>query len=299
MSERLPRLLIVDDEPVNVRVLAAILRNHGDCQFATGGVKALEMAAAHQPDLILLDVEMPDLDGYAVCERLKADPATRDIPVIFVTGRDQIADEERGLMLGAIDYISKPMSAPIIRTRVLNHLALARYRKKFEALKWQDGLTGLAKRPHFEARLTREWSRALHTSGAVGLALVEVDRFRAYNDTWGYMAGDRCLQGIARALTERFDDASGLVARFDADDFVVLLTGQRAADTQRIAGEIVQLVRGLELLADDGHTRAPVTVSVGAASLAPDRAHTADALVEAVEAALRRAKDAGRDQAAA
>jgi CheY-like chemotaxis protein len=123
-----PKVLVVDDQPVNVRALAALLQPDAETLFATDGIAALAKAREHSPDLILLDVDMPGMDGYEVCRHLKADPATAEIPVVFVTGMAQAEDEERGLSLGAIDYVTKPFQPAIVKVRVKNHLELKRSR---------------------------------------------------------------------------------------------------------------------------------------------------------------------------
>ncbi len=123
-----PKVLVVDDQPVNVRALAALLQPDAETLFATDGIAALAKAREHSPDLILLDVDMPGMDGYEVCRHLKADPATAGIPVVFVTGMAQAEDEERGLSLGAIDYVTKPFQPAIVKVRVRNHLELKRSR---------------------------------------------------------------------------------------------------------------------------------------------------------------------------
>ncbi len=132
-----PRLLTVDDEPVNIEILAGLFEDDHEVLFATNGPKALEIAATAIPDLILLDVMMPGMDGHEVCRRLKANPATRDIPVIFVTAMSQETDETRGFELGAVDYITKPFRPAVVRARVHTHLELSRSRKTIELVSAQ------------------------------------------------------------------------------------------------------------------------------------------------------------------
>lgn len=134
-SRKISTVLVVDDEKTNIMAIAGILKDEADVIIATNGETALKLAASKQPDLVLLDIVMDGLDGYAVCERLKANPATSEIPVVFVTAMDAEQDETRGLRLGAIDYITKPFSAPIVKARVRNHLELKHQRDELDAFR--------------------------------------------------------------------------------------------------------------------------------------------------------------------
>ncbi|WP_410499668.1 HD domain-containing phosphohydrolase [Chitinibacter sp. S2-10] len=123
-----PHILVIDDTPENLRLVSALLQDHYTVRVATSGQQGLALAEKHPPDLILLDIMMPDMDGYSVCTQLKSQLTTRDIPVIFLTARSEVEDETRGFALGAVDYITKPISPPILEARVATHLALKRAR---------------------------------------------------------------------------------------------------------------------------------------------------------------------------
>ncbi|HEX8152240.1 MAG TPA: response regulator, partial [Thermoanaerobaculia bacterium] len=154
------RLLIVDDQPANIRVMAEALHDQYELLFATSGAKALEIASTGGVELVLLDVVMPELDGFEVCRRLKSDAATSRIPVIFVTAREEVGDEARGFNVGGVDYITKPIQPPIVRARVRTHLELKRTHDLLESLASVDALTGIANRRRFDAVLADEWKRA-------------------------------------------------------------------------------------------------------------------------------------------
>jgi PleD family two-component response regulator len=200
MKERRQTVLIVDDSQTNVMVLGEALNEEHDLLVATSGREALAMAAAHSPALILLDIIMPDMDGYEVCARLTAAPATRDIPVIFVTSMSKDEDEERGLEIGGMDYITRPFSIPIIRARVRIHLELKRYRDFLENLVATDGLTGIPNRRQFDEFMVKEWRRAVRNRLPISLILMDIDFFKAYNDHYGHLAGDDCLKRLAEEL---------------------------------------------------------------------------------------------------
>lgn len=193
-----PMILIVDDTPANIQVLAENLIKDYRIKVATSGKAALEMLVnAPLPDLILLDVMMPEMDGYAVCRHLKAHPPTSSIPVIFVTALNASSDEERGLNLGALDYITKPFYLPVVKARIRNHIRLKQTADLLEAMAWIDGLTGIANRRRFDQALENEWKRALRNQWPLAAILVDVDFFKAYNDNHGHGAGDLCLKQVA------------------------------------------------------------------------------------------------------
>ena len=153
-------ILIVDDMVTNIEILDGILSSEYDILFATNGQDALEIALSRSPDLILLDVMMPGMDGYQVCKALKREEKTQDIPIIFVTANNQEEDESRGFEEGVVDYITKPVRSSIVKARVRIHLELKRYRDHLKTLSTIDGLTGIANRRKFDDSLALEWRRA-------------------------------------------------------------------------------------------------------------------------------------------
>ncbi|MFZ4699594.1 MAG: GGDEF domain-containing response regulator, partial [Candidatus Methylumidiphilus sp.] len=191
MSEnRAPTVLLVDDERSNIRILAEALDENFELVVATNGADALALALSIRPDVILLDVVMPGIDGYEVCAKLKESPETADIPVIFVTAMGDVAAETRGLELGAMDYISKPISPPLVRLRVRNHLEFKKARDALAKLSVTDGLTGLFNRRHFDIVLKGEFLRLSRSSGMLSLILLDVDFFKYFNDTYGALRCD-------------------------------------------------------------------------------------------------------------
>ena len=194
-------ILVVDDSPDNLQVLAAVLKQDFKVKVAINGERALALATAPEPpDLILLDVMMPGMDGYEVCTRLKQNPATARIPVLFVSSRDDEEDEAHGLSLGAIDYIVKPIRPSIVQARVRNHIELKRSRDLLERLTLQDHLTGIGNRRCFDDALDLEWQRAARAQAPLSLIAIDIDHFKAYNDHYGHPGGDQCLVQVARTL---------------------------------------------------------------------------------------------------
>jgi diguanylate cyclase (GGDEF)-like protein len=290
------RVLIVDDEPANIHGLAAALGANYDLRFATGGERALALTAELAFDLVLLDVVMPGLDGYEVLRRLKADAATRDVPVIFVTSKDDVADEERGFALGAVDYIAKPISAPIVRARVRTHLELKRQRDLLEQRALVDPLTGVANRRGFDEALERRWQASLRERVPLLLVLLDVDHFKLYNDHYGHGAGDDCLRRIGAALNATFDKPGELAARVGGEEFALLLPG---GGGDAPLARLLDAIRGLAIPHAHSAATTRVSVSAGAIEAVPTATDSPRTLLEAADKLLYQAKREGRNRAVA
>ena len=297
MTDARSKILVVDDIPSNVHVLSRILKDDHDIYFATDGVKALELVQARLPDLVLLDIMMPGMDGYEVCSRIKADPITRDIPVIFISAKSEVEDETYGLEVGAIDFISKPISPPIVKARVRNHLLLKRQTDLLRTLSFIDGLTGIANRRRFDEVLLREWRRCARAQLPLSLIMLDVDQFKPYNDHYGHQAGDECLRAVAQLLAEQVMRPGDLVARYGGEEFVCLLP-----ETDE-DGAVLVAERLREAVAERGlpHAVSPVaghvTISLGVATARPTMEDTPDRLTQLADGLLYEAKRAGRDRA--
>jgi len=298
VSEERPLVLIVDDEPSNIEILSEVLDEQHDIAFASGGEEAVEAAIQLAPDLILLDVLMPAPDGHEVCRRLQTEPATKGIPIIFVTALSDVEDEARGLELGAVDYVTKPISPPIVRARVRNHIELKRARDTLAKLAATDGLTGLGNRRSFEQGLHREWSRHLRSGNPLSLVLLDIDHFKAFNDRYGHLAGDDCLRAVARTLPLVVKRGTDVVARYGGEEFACLMPDTDAASAAALAEELRDAIAGLGI-EHRASTVAPcVTASLGVASVDGEFDGDPTSLVAAADAALYRAKEAGRNRVA-
>jgi len=194
-------VLIVDDQPANLMILSRLLKDDYRVLVANNAAKAMEIAQGDNPPvLILLDIEMPGMDGYDLCRELKEDERTSGIAVIFVTARDAAEDEEMGFRLGAVDYISKPYHPAIVRARVRNHVNLKIRTDMLEKLSNRDGLTNIPNRRYFEERLEGEWARAWRSGQPLSVVMMDIDHFKLFNDHYGHGAGDDCLRRVARIV---------------------------------------------------------------------------------------------------
>lgn len=288
-------ILIVDDTPGNIEILASVLKDY-ELLVATSGEEALELAAAANPDLILLDVVMPDIDGFELCRRLKADDNTRKIPIIFVTAMNQEVDEALGLDIGAIDYITKPISAPIVKARVRNHLELKRSRDILERQSMIDGLTGVANRRRFDEFLEQEWRRAMRNRLPISLILLDVDFFKRYNDKYGHLAGDDCLRKVARVIAQMLYHPADLVVRYGGEEFACILPETDTSGAVEVAQRLKDGVETLQIPHGRSTVAGYVTISLGVATAIPHPDTPPTLLIEAADRLLYEAKHAGRNR---
>jgi diguanylate cyclase (GGDEF)-like protein len=293
--QRQPRILLVDDDAMSARLLAEICGDAYETLIATDGEQALELALREHPDLVLLDIMLPGIDGFEVCSRLKAIPATAELPVIFITGIGDRSAEMRGLELGAVDYVTKPINPGVVRMRVRNQVELKRARDILAQRAMTDALTGIANRRCFDETLLREYARLSRYEAELSLVICDIDNFKAYNDAHGHLSGDSCLCSIAGAIRSILLRPADLAARFGGEEFVCLLpdTGMQGAaevaERAQVAIATLAIAHGYSAVA--GH----VTASFGHATVRCRPGGSAQALLAAADAQLYLAKSRGRN----
>lgn len=295
-AQERPRILVVDDQPANIQTLHQVLKGECEVSMATHGEQAIAYCQRRAPDLVLLDIVMPGIDGYEVCRRLKADPATRDIPVIFVTSRDNAEDEARGLDVGAVDFIAKPVSPPVVRARVRTHVALKRQADLLRSLAFNDGLTGVANRRWFDERLQVEWLRCRRNRQPLALIMIDLDQFKPYNDHYGHQAGDDCLRAVAQAMRSRLGRPGDLLARYGGEEFVCLLPETPLEGARRKADDLGEAVESLKVAHAYATATDHVTISRGVAAVVPGADQAPAELVQRADEMLYAAKRSGRNR---
>lgn len=288
-------VLVVDDEKVNCNVLVSLLDDY-KVIVAKNGEQALERAYANPPDIILLDVVMPGMNGYEVCEKLKQDKRTASVPVIFVTVKATIDEEAQGLKMGAVDYISKPFSPAIVQARVANHIQLKQQRDLLESLNITDCLTGISNRRHFDQSLSNNWQASCRTDSLISLLMIDIDHFKEYNDSNGHHAGDACLTKVAKALDGQKERELDQVCRYGGEEFAVILPYTDLDGAKLIAERMLSAVRKLEIPHTGSSAAEIVTISIGAACTQAGKDHTLEQLIKQADEALYRAKSAGRNR---
>ncbi|MBF0146727.1 MAG: diguanylate cyclase [Magnetococcales bacterium] len=291
------KLLIVDDEKINLDILIGLLGDEYRTVVAKDGEQALHrLEALPLPDLVLLDVIMPGMDGFEVCRRMKENLLTRNIPVIFVTSRTGEMDEAVGFDAGAVDYIVKPYHPAIVRARVRTHVDLKRRGDMLERLSNLDPLTGIANRRRLDEFLNFEWSRSIRTGHPLSMILIDVDHFKRFNDTYGHGQGDRCLIQVARALSRPIQRAMDLVARYGGEEFACILPETGAEGAMAVAERMRVAVSDLGIPHVASTVAPRVTISLGVASVTPNKNDLAQFLMEKADDALYLAKNRGRNQ---
>jgi len=288
-------VLIVDDENANIMALTHILNSEYTIYAAKNGHKAIEAAEKYLPDVILLDIIMPEMDGHAVISALKDAEKTRDIPVVFITGLSNAGDEEKGLVLGAADYISKPFSPAIVKLRVRNQIKMLNQLRMIELLSMMDQLTSIQNRRGFDNRMEMEWIRAIMENAFISFLIMDVDKFKVYNDTYGHPQGDRVLQTVAKTVTQSLDRPGDYAARWGGEEFVVLLPNTDSNVAMTIAEKIRLNVSNAVIPCEDG-SETRVTVSIGVNTQAPQQNNSRDDFIAEADKALYKAKESGRNR---
>lgn len=321
-----PKILIVDDKPANLLALGGLLADLDvELVEANSGADALAHTLDHDFALVLLDVQMPDMDGYEVAELMRGNSKTRHIPIIFVTAAYKRETQIfKGYESGAVDYLFKPLEPLVFKSKVGVFLDLYRHKEELdekrreldrklielEELQQQleetneqllylsvtDGLTGLSNKRHFEEVYNEEWARNMRNNTPLSLLLLDIDHFKAYNDTYGHGAGDDCLRRISLTLSEIIQRDVDKLARIGGEEFAILLPGTDTPGAEYVAHKLLLAVSTKDLPHGASCTADYVTVSIGIASTIPDKSLSPRTMFDAADKALYCAKEEGRNR---
>ena len=289
------KILIVDDSAIQAARLKSILEEDYDITIAQTAEEGLSYASSQDFSLILLDVVMPGMDGFMLLKRLQEEIITRSIPVILITSLSDIQNEQRGFTLGAVDYIAKPFHPVIVQARVTTHIKLYKYRKQVEHQSMTDQLTGIANRRRHDLYSVAKWKEAARLKIPFTICMFDIDRFKAYNDTFGHPAGDKVIISVANTLSNYLRRTTDFVARYGGEEFVAIIVGADA----RINYEYMKQIRkGIE----DLHIpHAPsagewVTVSIGGVTVLPVDSEQYPTYLNIADTMLYDAKSHGRNR---
>ena len=290
-------VLIIDDEVINIKALMLILKKDYIVYAERDGKSSLEAAKKLQPDLILLDIMIPDIDGFEIIKNLKADKETEDIPVIFITSLSNPESEVQGFSLGAVDYIHKPFIAPIVKMRVQSQMKIVNLLRKVQSLSVTDFLTGIGNRRYLNIQLGQEWERAKRQQSTLGFIIMDIDDFKNFNDSYGHLHGDTVLQNVACAIESVVTRSTDKVARWGGEEFAVILPDTELSGVKKVAEDIRSAVERSTLLLDDKST-VMFTVSIGIHSVVPDYEgkYTLNNFVSDADKAMYNAKKNGKNR---
>jgi len=286
-------VLIVDDEHSNIMALTHILSSDYEIYAEKDGKGAIETAEELLPDIILLDILMPEMDGYEVISVLKNSEKTKDIPVIFITGLKDSDDERKGLASGAADYITKPFSPAIVGLRVNNQIKMLNQLRTIEWLSMTDQLTGLPNRRSFDSRLNIEWNKARREQKPVSILVLDVDNFKKYNDTHGHQQGDVALQTVGNALRQSLKRPTDFAARWGGEEFIALLANTDKSTAVEIAETLRRNIEAAEIPCEnESGRRVSVSIGVNTASVGEH----INEFISRADTALYEAKSQGRNR---
>jgi diguanylate cyclase (GGDEF)-like protein len=284
-------ILLVDDDLMVIRILNSILSDFAPLRFATCGRTALKLARESTPDLVLLDVDMPEYSGFEVCKAFKSDPALAEVPIIFITSHESAQLEAKGLELGAADFIGKPPHAPLVLARVRTYQRLKTLSETVRSAVKMDFLTGAVTRRQIEKALTQEWLRIQRYATPLAFMLADIEAFTAYNSEFGDEQGDACLKSVADVLRSAARRPTDLLGRYAGGQFALLLPNTNAQGASRVAQRAIEGVHALHLLHGSKEPgRVALLMGGGCCDLSRSTARTVSAipgdLIAAAEEAL-------------
>ena len=289
------KILIVDDSRLQAAQLKSILEDEYDITIASTAEDGLHLANVGNFSLILLDVVMPGMDGFTLLKLLQEEVIVQSIPVILITSLTDEESEQRGLTLGAVDYITKPFRPGIVKARVNTHIKLYNYRKQVEYQSRTDQLTGIANRWQHDRYSLIRWKEAVRLQVPFSVCMFDIDHFKAFNDTFGHPAGDRVIATVAKIISSHLQRTTDFVARYGGEEFVAFLVG----DSMEKAFAHLKKIR--QAIEDRHIPHAPavsewVTISIGGVTMVPRADGSYQAALKTADAMLYNAKEAGRNR---
>ncbi len=289
------KILVIDDSIVQTGFLCSILKEDYEVVTCRTAEEGLEAAKEGGYSLILLDVVMPGMDGFALLQELKGMEITRHIPVILLTSLSDAQYEERGLLLGAIDYVTKPFNPVIIKARVNTHIQLYHYQMRFKAQAMIDELTGVANRRQYEDVSAARWREAIRFELPFSICMVDIDKFKLYNDTFGHPAGDKVIATVAQKVASFFQRSTDLFARYGGEEFVAVFLGNEGVSAFELMKTVRQSIEDMHM-PHNSQVSPWVTISVGGITLTPRPGDKLEHYLKLADTMLYDAKNMGRNR---
>ncbi|MCI8852593.1 MAG: diguanylate cyclase [Lachnospiraceae bacterium] len=289
------KILIVDDSVLQATMLKSILDDDYEITLAHTAEEGLRLADTEKYSLILLDVIMPDMDGFTLLKKLQEEIITQSVPVILITSLSDVQSEQRGFVLGAVDYITKPFHPLTVKARVNTHVKLYNYRKQVEYQSNTDQLTGVANRRQHDNYSVMKWKEAARLQIPFSICMFDIDRFKAYNDKFGHPAGDKVIAGVAKTVSTHLRRSTDFFARYGGEEFVAFLIGDSMEKAFEHLKKIRMEVEKLQIPHDPSVSQW-VTISIGGVTVIPSVEKTYDYYLKVADAMLYDAKESGRNQ---
>ncbi len=289
------KILIVDDSIVQASQLKSILDSEYDITIAQTAEEGLRRASDESYSLILLDVVMPGMDGFTLLKKLQEEIVTQSVPVILITSLADVAHEQHGLILGAVDYITKPFNPLIVQARVNTHIKLYNYRRQVEQQSMTDQLTGIANRRRYEQYSITKWHEAVRLQVPLSICMFDIDHFKRYNDTFGHPAGDKVIASVAKTAAAHLHRETDFLARYGGEEFVALSLGDQSEKIFAHVKKIRQAVEDLHIPHDPSVSQW-VTVSIGGVTLIPETDSSYSVYLKIADTMLYDAKKHGRNR---
>ena len=291
-------VLIVDDEQMSRMLLESILESVFTCFTAESGEEAIAYCKANLPDLVLLDMNMPDINGLDVCTVLKASPETNHIPVIFVTSTMDIDSENACWEVGASDFVMKPVNASTLTHRIKTHLQNKLRTEFLEMMTFHDQLTGLYNRLYLTNEIPLLIKQVARDKSTVGAIMIDIDYFKLFNDTYGHLEGDICLQKVAKIVSDTVKRPKDAVIRFGGEEFLVILPYIDHQGTKLVANQLVEAVADAKISHGKGiENRVSISAGFAVWKACDVVEENVAALIEEADISLFEAKELGRNQA--
>ena len=289
------KILIIDDSDVQASYLRSILDSDYDVTMVQTAEDGLLRLHSEDYSLILLDVVMPGMDGFMLLKKLQDEMVTRHIPVILITSLSDIENEQRGLTLGAVDYISKPFHPMIVKARVNTHIKLYQYRKQIEYQSMTDQLTGVANRRRHDRHSLIKWQEAARLQIPFSVCIFDIDNFKKYNDMFGHPAGDTVISAVAKTVSAHLRRSTDFLARYGGEEFVAFLMGNHSNKAFEYLKQVRQAVEDLHIPHDPAAGQW-VTISIGGVTTVPKMEDAYCNYLKVADTMLYEAKRSGRNR---